>query len=40
MRLSVYADAEKIDAEFALGQAIERQIQEIEKNECQNCKNN
>lgn len=40
MRLSVYADAEKIDSEFALGQAIERQIQEIEKTECQNCKNN
>ena len=39
MKLSVYADAEKIDAEYALGQAIERRIREIEKKECQNCKN-
>ncbi len=34
MKIAVYADANKIDAEFALGQAIERQIQMIEQKEC------
>ena len=35
MKLAIYADAHKIDAEFALGQAVERQIQIIEQKECQ-----
>ncbi len=34
MKLAVYADAHEIDAEFALGQAVERQIQSIEQKEC------
>ena len=40
MKLSIWADVKEIDAEFALGQAIERQIQEIEKKECQICEKN
>ncbi len=40
MKLSIWADAKEIDAEFALGQAVERQIQEIEKKECQICEKN
>jgi len=35
MKLSIYADAHQIDAESALGQAIEREIQEIEQKEGQ-----
>jgi hypothetical protein len=35
MKLAIYANAHKIDAEFVLGQAVERQIQIIEQKECQ-----
>ncbi len=40
IKLAVYANVHKIDAEFALGQAIERQIQAIEQKECQFCEKN
>ena len=40
MKLSVYADAYEIDAEYALGQAVEREIQKIEQKESRNSENN